>query len=84
MKPSEYLKDHWWHGGVPDKGQECISTVFARAGIDFVTWRRTLIKIIGCSNGFGIYAWNDSPERTLEEVLAVAREAENLVLGNTK
>jgi len=88
MKPSEYLKGHWWCGDNWSKGQECIATVItsteAKTGINYRVWEDELIRILGCNNISGVFRWNDSPERTLEEVLEVARKAEDLILGNAK
>ena len=88
MKPSEYLKDHWWPGRLWKQGDECIATVVrsrqAETGIDCDAWNKALSKVTGIRYLIEIFKWNDSPGRTLEEVLEVAKKAEDLVLGNAK
>ena len=61
-----------WVNHSPKEGEHCLLTA---VGEDWQTGSRRAIQLLEEVTGSGLWAWNDHPDRTLPEVLAVLEEA---------
>lgn len=72
MLPSELLEQGWVNR-TPKSGEYCLGTAFVTSHKWSVESMKVLHTLI---EGPSIIQWNDTPGRTKEEVIAVARLAE--------
>lgn len=73
------IREHGWWQGQDGEGPElCIGLAVDQACADAGTGSAPLIdlaeRVTGTGNVNKLYQWNDAPERTVDEVLAVLDE----------
>ena len=86
MRPSEVLEqDGWCQGqGSDDSKHRCLihsvgyALPFYPEIEDFLT---RAARVLGLEGWHGLTQWNDAPERTKEEVIALLKEVEAEVYG---
>lgn len=75
----ELITRGWNQGGYwGEDGAVCIGKA-AQLQTNFPAALEAVARVIGCTDRFAIPAWNDAPERTFDEVLRVAKEADELL-----
>ena len=90
MKPSEFLKQHEWckgsyardvDGNICNTGEECAHS-FCAVGVlmvvfpDFEDRKIFCLELSKYLNYERVICWNDVPQRTKEDVIAVFEEVE--------